>query len=351
MGNQSIQIGPFSIGDGLKPVIIAEIGVNHNGSVELAKELIVAAKNTGADIVKFQTFKAENLAAKDTPKVDYQKKNASNETESHFEMLKKLELSYADTKMLKEFCEHENILFMSTPYDIEGVEFLDSIGTLAFKGASADLVDYRLQEAMRKTGKPIIQSVGMTRIDELELFLQQYPETYPLILLQCTSNYPSDPRNSNLNTIKMMREKYGILSGFSDHTPNSLSAVLSVAAGACVIERHFTLDCTMDGPDHKASTEPGAFKAYVDEIQEAYEIMGRAEKVVAEEEMGMRRVSRKGVYLKRDVSIGENLSDDLFYFRRPSTEVSPLELPSLMDKVFNCDIKCDSALKREYFEN
>jgi N,N'-diacetyllegionaminate synthase len=345
-----IIIDKHIIGVGKKPLIIAEIGVNHNGCINLAKQLIDAAKNCGADVVKFQTFKAERLASQETPKVDYQKRSEPQKSESHFEMLKRLELSFEDTDMLKKYCDKLGVTFMSTPYDIECVEFLNEIGVSAYKVASADLVDYRIHRAIQATKKPVIQSVGMCDYSEIEDWLKLYEKGYPIVLLQCTANYPSDPNNSNLRVIEELRKKFNLQTGFSDHTSDDRSAFLSVAMGSVVIERHFTLDCKMDGPDHKASTEPTEFKQYCESVHSAYRIMGSNEKFVVAEEKGMRSVSRKGVYLSRDLEKGEVLKESDIKFQRPSTKYSPLQIMSFLGSRANKPIKKNMTLLREDFD-
>jgi N,N'-diacetyllegionaminate synthase len=342
-----IIIGHHTVGINKPPLIIAEIGVNHNGNISLAYELVDAAKETGADIVKFQTFKAEKLAFANTPKVEYQKRSEPGKNESHYEMLKRLELSFEETSNIKAYCDKIGISFMSTPYDAQCVNFLNEIDVPAFKVASADLVDYRIHQAIAKTNKPVIQSVGMCEVEEIKKWKQLYEENYPIILLQCTANYPSDPKNSNLKVIESLREEFAVHTGFSDHTPNEYSAFLSVAMKSVVVERHFTLDCNMDGPDHKASTEPEAFKKYCDSIKLAYEILGDEEKSVISEERGMRSVSRKGVYLANDVKDGQPLSENDLIFRRPSTAISPLDVVNYIGKKVNKTISKDLELKIE----
>ncbi len=342
-----IIIDKHVIGVGRKPLIIAEIGVNHNGSVDLAKRLIDEAKKCGADVVKFQTFKAENLASQETPKVDYQKRSEPQKSESHFEMLKRLELSFDDTEQLKKYCDQNKITFMSTPYDRESVVFLDEIGVAAYKVASADLVDYRIHRAIRATKKPVIQSVGMCEYSEINDWLELYDKDYPIVLLQCTANYPSDPKNSNLRVIEALRNKFDIQTGFSDHTSDDRSAFLSVAMGSVVIERHFTLDCSMDGPDHKASTEPEAFKQYCESIDAAYRILGSNDKNIVAEEAGMRKVSRKGVYLARNLNDGDVVKESDLIFQRPSTEISPLQMMRLIGSKANKPLQKGTPLLKE----
>ena len=332
--------------------IIAEAGVNHNGSMDLAFRLIEEAKACGADAVKFQTFKADRLAQRHTPKVPYQTKDVSEAHESHYEMLKKLELSDEQTIKVKSYCDDCGIEFMSTPYDPESVFFLQKIGVKRLKVASADLIDFQIQDAVRATGLPVIQSVGMATLEEIDDWNQQYlafNPNYPRTLLQCTSNYPSDPLNANLKVMTMLSDRYSLPVGFSDHTPDHESAKLSVALGAEIIEKHFTLDKTMPGPDHKASLDPKGLREYCEHIKRSVAILGSSEKLVAEEEMNMRQISRKGVFLKRDVPKGHPIVLEDVYFRRPGDKMNMLEFKQNENRVLKHNKKIDEPLEMSDF--
>lgn len=337
----------------MNPFIIAEAGVNHNGHLDLAFRLVEEAARCGVHAVKFQTFKAEKLAHRDTPKVAYQTRDASDEEESHFQMLKKLELSDEDTVKVKACCDEKGIEFMSTPYDPESVEFLKRIGCRRLKVASADLVDTWIQAAVRASGLEVIQSVGMATLDEIERWNQSYLASHPhhpRVLLQCTSNYPADPFNSNLKVMVALGERFGLPVGFSDHTDDDRSAVLSVALGATVIEKHFTLDRTMKGPDHRASLDPAGLEAYVQAIESAGKILGSEEKVVADEEKGMRRVSRKGIYAARDLQPGESLSREDVFARRPCEHLNLQNFEALCSRPLLRAIPQGQALREEDFK-
>lgn len=338
----------------MNPFIIAEAGVNHNGDLGLAFELAKQAKACGADAVKYQTYKAEKLAGAQTPKVPYQLESAPSEEESHLEMLKKLELSFEATEKVKTYCDEIGIEFMSTPYDPESVEFLHQIQVQRMKVASADLGDFQIQRAIRKTGLPVIQSVGMATWEEIDHWNQSYENEikgYPRILLQCTSNYPSDPFNANLKTMAVMRDAFGVDVGFSDHTPDDRAAILSVAMGAVVIEKHFTLDKTMEGPDHKASVDPKELRDYIQHIRDSVKILGVKSKKVADEEMNMRHISRKGVFAARPLKAGEVLGEADFVFRRPGQWMSMFEYDRLEKKELQRDVEEGEALKGEYFKS
>ena len=335
-----------------EPWIIAEAGVNHNGDINLAFELIRQAKACGAHAVKFQTFKAEKLAQKTTPKVPYQTVDAPDAQESHFEMLKKLELSEEQTQRLKTCCDEVGIEFMSTPYDPESVIFLKRLGSQHIKVASADLVDFRIQEAVQETGLTVIQSVGMATLEEIDAWneaYQNFQKNYPRILLQCTSNYPSDPQNANLRVLTTLRERYGLPVGFSDHTPNNKAAILSVAMGATIIEKHFTLDKNMKGPDHKASADPREFKRYCDDIRETVAILGSHQKFVVEEETAMRNISRKGVYCNKDLKAGQTVTLKDVCFYRPGNLMDMHTFKSLIGEKLRMDVSLGSALELRHF--
>ena len=253
-----------------KAYLIAEIGVNHNGSMDLAKEMILSAKESGADAVKFQTFKAELLVATGTPKVEYQKETTKS-NESHFDMLKKLELTDDDHVVLFDFCRSNKINFLSTPYDIESAKFLKKLGVNLFKTASADIVDHSLHEFIAATGIPSIIATGMATMKEIEDVIKIYNKenNSNFILLHCVSNYPCSDSALNMNAINSIKEKFNCPIGYSDHSIGNLASILSISYGAKLIEKHFTLDKTLPGPDHKASSTPEEFKELVSDIRRA----------------------------------------------------------------------------------
>lgn len=333
-----------------KPFIIAEAGVNHNGELELAFELVRAAKECGADAVKFQTYITEKLAKKDTPKVAYQKKASRDQHESHFDMLKNLELSYEDTVKVKQHCDQWGIEFMSTPYDPESVDFLAEIGCRRIKVASADLVDFQIQNRVIASGLPVIQSMGMATLTEVQAWNDTFPSDYPRTLLQCTSNYPCDPKNANLLAMGHVGAKLGIDFGFSDHTPDHRCAALAVALGASVIEKHFTLDKTLKGPDHQASCDIDELKDLIHQINTTLEILGSPNKQVAEEELNMRHISRKGVFARANLSAGQRLQDDDVEFRRPGQKMDMGLFAQLRGYPLNKDVSSGSALGPEDFD-
>ncbi len=313
--------------------IIAEIGVNHAGSVELAKKMIDAAKESGADAVKFQTFTAEKLVSINTPKVKYQE-STTDKDESHYQMIKSLEFLYEDHIPVFEYCKTSNIDFISTPYDLESAGFLVSIGVKIFKTASADIVDLSLHQFIAQNAEQAIVSTGMATLGEIELVTEIYRKYQcKLTLLHCVSNYPCATASLNLNVLKTLRGAFMCDVGYSDHAHGSLPAVAAVALGATIVEKHFTLDKNMVGPDHKASCDPEEFSELVRSIKEAEVALGSPIKVVQLEELQMRKVSRKSLFINKDIKQGEILAADMFVLKRPGTGIYEVELSSIIGTV------------------
>lgn len=301
--------------------IIAEIGVNHGGNVGLAKEMVLAAKKAGANAVKFQTFTAESLVGKEVPKVKYQLDTTKRE-ESHFEMIKSLEFSREAHKKIFSFCQELNIDFISTPYDIISAQFLTDLGIKIFKTASADIVDLELQAFIASTGKISIVSTGMATLGETEEVVniyRKYGNHDKLVLLHCVSNYPCTHESLNLKVIQTLKKAFQTEIGFSDHSVGPLASALAVALGATVVEKHFTLDKNLPGPDHKASSTPDEFKELVDTIRQAEVSLGSQYKECQEEEREMGEVSRKSLTLVRPVKKGEQIIEEHLTLKRPGT--------------------------------
>ncbi|WP_454442543.1 N-acetylneuraminate synthase family protein [Vibrio bathopelagicus] len=325
--------------------IIAEIGVNHSGSVEVAKEMIDAAKKSGADAVKFQTFTAEKLVSSNTPKVKYQE-STTDKDESHYQMIKSLEFSYEDHIPVFEYCKESNIDFISTPYDIESASFLVSIGVEIFKTASADIVDLSLHKFIAQNAKIAIVSTGMATLGEIEPVVEIYRQhDCKLTLLHCVSNYPCATESLNLNVITTLKSAFLCNVGFSDHAVGALPAVASVALGASVIEKHFTLDKTMVGPDHKASSDPAEFTELVKAIRETEIALGSPIKSIQQEEMQMRKVSRKSLFLTKDVKYGEVIMSDMLTLKRPGTGIYEAELSIIIGSISTMDLFAGDMLK------
>jgi N,N'-diacetyllegionaminate synthase len=331
--------------------IIAEIGVNHNGSTEQARRLIDAAQKCGADMAKFQTFSAERLAARTTPKVPYQLRT-SNPQESHYEMLRKLELSCEAHIELKKYCENVGIEFCSTPYSREDAIFLHQIGLRVFKVASADIVDRPLHEFIAGAGCACILATGMATLNEIEEALHIYDQFRNLgkvTLLQCTSAYPANPEDANLQVMQTLAKTFRCKVGYSDHTPGNECAIAAAALGATVIEKHFTLDKNLPGPDHAASSTPEEFSALVKAVRLVEKALGDGIKRVGDSEKDMRLVSRKSIVAAKNISAGHRLQFEDLAFQRPGTGLSPMNYKDLIGKSLLRDMPMGTQLQLEDF--
>ncbi len=329
-----------------KCYLIAEIGVNHNGSIELARKMIDAAKSSGADAIKFQTFSAERLVSPETPKVLYQESTTSPE-ESHYEMIKKLELSKEDHFTLKEHTEELGMDFLSTPYDIESARFLnEELGVSFFKTASADIVDLPLQHYIASTGKPSVVSVGMASLGEIEIVANIYHEqkNSDVILLHCVSNYPCADDSLNLTVMNTLKQAFQLPVGFSDHSVGSEAAVLSIALGAKMVEKHFTLDKHLPGPDHRASSTPDEFIELATAIRRAEVMLGVPTKQCQNEEKQMLEVSRKSLCMSRDVAENSIIQEQDVTLKRPGTGMPASFLPWIVGKIASRALKKNEML-------
>ncbi len=326
-----------------KTYFIAEIGVNHNGNLFLAKQMVNAAKKSGANAVKFQTFKAEKLVSPNTPKVKYQRKNTDPQS-SHYDMIKSLEFSKKNHIKIKNYCKKKSIDFISTPYDVESAKFLNNLGCKAFKTASADIVDLKLHEYLAKNKKTVIISTGMSTFEEIEKCLKIYKKysNKNYILLHCVSNYPCSFNSLNLKIIPIMQKKYNCIVGFSDHTRDHEAAKISVSLGGKLIEKHFTIDKKLTGPDQKTSLLPDEFKKMVVEVKKTELILGKAIKECQQEEFEMKKISRKSMTLNRNLKKGDILKKKFIDLKRPGLGLYYNELK----KVTGMRVKRD--LKKNY---
>lgn len=334
-----------------KTFIIAEVGVNHNGDLNLAKKLIIEAKKAGADAVKFQTYNTEKLASIKTPKVKYQKINSKNK-ESHYEMLKFLELSKDDTKKIYNFCKIKKIEFISTPYDVESAKFLFKLGVKRFKTASADLSDLFLHNYLASTNKEIMISTGMSNIKDIEKCLDFYKSSKnkKIALLHCVSNYPCSHQSLNLNCLDQLKKRFNLKIGFSDHTSKSIAALTAVSKGAEVIEKHFTLNKNYRGPDHKTSLNPTQFKIFVQKIREVEKILGKNIKKLQREEIGMKRVSVKSFIVNKRLLKGHRIIKNDLSLQRPNVGFTGFELRKILGKQLNKNKNRFSHLKKNDFK-
>mgnify|MGYP006081072979 CR=1 FL=1 len=331
--------------------MIAEIGVNHGGSVELAIKMVDAAKDAGADAVKFQTFKASTLVSQGTPKVNYQI-STTDKDESHYQMIKSLEFKYEDHKPVFNYCKSKDIDFISTPYDLESAIFLDNLGVDIFKTASADIVDIPLHKFLASLNKKVIVSTGMATLGEIENVVSIYREfnITNLAILHCVANYPCAYESLNLNVIKTLRESFKIPVGYSDHAVGCYPAIASIALGAKIIEKHFTLDKKMNGPDHKASNNPKEFAALVEAVRIAEKSMGGSIKQVQNEELQMRNVARKSLFFANNINKGDIISQQDIILKRPGSGIYSTMMDSIIGKKATKNLFIDDIIKYGDFE-
>jgi N-acetylneuraminate synthase len=343
-----MQLGNRPIGPGFPTYIIAEIGVNHGGDMELAEKMVSAAKTAGADAVKFQTFSAKALATASTPKVEYQKRTTDGPN-TQLEMLEKLEFKREDHPRIIEYCKKVGIEFISTPYDIESAQFLDSLNVSCYKVASADIVDLPLHRTIAQTMRPSIVATGMATMEEIQDCLKEYGNTpaSQVCLLHCVSNYPCSDFSLCLKAMQSLKEQFGTLVGFSDHSVDSFAASLSVALGASVIEKHFTLDKKLFGPDHQASATPEEFAVMVHAVRRAELVLGDGVKKCQAEESQMREVSRKSLVLTAHLAAGTIISEEHLTMKRPGTGIPAKQIGQIIGKKLRRDLPKDHLISLE----
>ena len=329
--------------------IIAEAGVNHNGDIKLAKKLIAAAKDAGADAVKFQTFKAENVVIKNAEKAEYQK---TVKEESQYEMLKKLELTEEDFEELADYAKKRGILFLSSPFDKESVDLLYELDIPAFKVGSGEITNFPLLRYIAKKRKPIILSTGMAILGEVEEALNviRSEGVEDIILLHCVSNYPARIEDVNLRAIETLKQAFKLPVGFSDHTLGITALIAAVALGACVIEKHFTLDRNLPGPDHKASLEPNELKEMVQAIRDVEKALGDGVKRPTKDEEEIKRAARRSIVAKVDIPKGTIIAEDMLDVKRPGTGIEPKYIDMIVGKKAKENIRKDELVTREIIE-
>ncbi|MEI8305741.1 MAG: N-acetylneuraminate synthase [Chloroflexales bacterium] len=319
-----MHIDKHHIGPGLPCFIIAEAGVNHNGSLKQAQLLIDAAVQAGADAVKFQTFKAESLVTAHAPKAAYQRE-ATGVAETQLEMLQNLELSLEDFAALYTYCASQNILFMSTPFDRESADFLAALGMAVFKIPSGELTNLPFLTHVARLHRPMIVSTGMARLSEVDIAFQTITESGndDIALLHCVSSYPAAPEESNLRAMATMGTAFGVPIGFSDHTLGTAVTLAAVALGACIIEKHITLDRNLPGPDHRMSLEPHELSTLVREIRQVEVALGHGHKIPADSEADTARAARRSLVAEQDIPAGVRLTDAMIAIKRPGGGLLP----------------------------
>jgi N-acetylneuraminate synthase/N,N'-diacetyllegionaminate synthase len=341
-----IRIGSREIGPDSSVWIVAEAGVNHNGDLATAERLVVEAKQAGADCVKFQTFVADRIATPTAPKTPYQLVT-TDQAEPQVAMLRKLELDEASHRRLIEVCREQGITFLSTPYDVEDVDLLESLGVDAYKVASALLVEPHLLRRLAATGKPIIVATGLATLDEVSAAVETLNEAGhdQLVLLQCTTDYPAAASDANLRAMQTMASAFDVLVGYSDHTQTPTAAIAATALGAVMIEKHFTLDRSLPGPDHSASADPAEFVALVRSIREAESALGSGEKRPSPAELENLTGMRRALVVTRPLPAGTVLDASMLAPKRPATGIAPRELDRLAGRRTKIAINEDQPLE------
>jgi len=318
-----IKVHEVWIGQGEPCFIIAEAGVNHNGDIGLARKLIEVAREAGADAVKFQTFNADILVTKSAAKASYQKVT-TGAAESQFEMIKGLELTDKDFT-LSTHARKKGIIFLSTPFDKSSVDLLDGLGVPAFKISSGEITNFPLLKHIARKKKPLILSTGMSTLGEIEEALEviRKERMEEIILLHCVSCYPAAIGDMNLKTMDTLRCAFGLPVGLSDHTVGITVPVAAVALGACVIEKHFTLDKELPGPDHRASLSPDELKELVGAIRDVEKSLGDGMKIPTAEEEENKMVGRRSIVAKVDIPQGAIITEEMIVIKRPGTGLKP----------------------------
>ena len=330
-----------------KVFIIAEAGVNHNGSLDLAKQLIDVAVDSGADAVKFQTFKAENLVSKNAEKADYQKQT-TNASESQFDMIKKLELDVGTHQQLIAYCQDKNIMFLSTPFDHDSIELLSNLGLKIFKIPSGEITNLPYLRHIGSLGKQIVLSTGMSNLEEVEdalnILINAGTSKDNITVLHANTMYPTPMEDVNLNAMLTIQKELGVSVGYSDHTLGIEVDIAAVAIGASVIEKHFTLDKTMDGPDHKASLEPKELKAMVSAIRNIEKALGGDEKKPSPSESVNIEVVRKSIVANQNIKKGDFLTNENITVKRPGSGISPMQWDEVIGTSASKDYNADELI-------
>ncbi|MBL4889045.1 MAG: N-acetylneuraminate synthase [Candidatus Lindowbacteria bacterium] len=337
-----------------KVFIIAEAGVNHNGDLDIAKKLIDVAVDAGADAVKFQTFITEDIVSPDAPKAEYQKVTTTT-AESQFDMIKKLELSREDHEHLLSYCEDKPIEFLSSPFDEKSVSLLVELGLKKIKVPSGEITNPRLLQKVGSANLPIILSTGMSTLDDIDaalnLLTQSGAKLKNITLMQCNTEYPTPFCDANLRVMKTMRDRFNTAVGFSDHTPGIEISIAAVAMGASIIEKHFTLDKDMDGPDHQASLDPQELKQLIISIRNVEEGLGNSLKEPTASEIPNMAIARKSLVAKMPINKEDVFTNENIAFKRPGTGISPMNINQLLGKVAERDFAEDELIEHSELDS
>lgn len=330
---------------GLKTLIIAEAGVNHNGRMDLARMLIDAASEAGADYVKFQTFRGKSLASARADKADYQR-DADHPDETMLELIKKLELPFACFLDLKKYCREKGIGFLSAPFDVESAEYLYSIGVEKMKIPSGEITNLPLLEVIAAHSCPILLSTGMSELAEIRAAIDILNSRgrKDITVLHCNTQYPTPMQDVNLHAMIALREVFGIPAGYSDHTVGMEVPIAAAALGAAVIEKHLTLDRSLQGPDHKASMEPGEFRTMISCIRNVEQSLGSGRKQVTDSERENRRIARKSIVAAKQIRKGDRFTAENLTIKRPGDGLSPMLWYEVIGQIATRDFEADELI-------
>ncbi|APQ17353.1 N-acetylneuraminate synthase [Maribacter hydrothermalis] len=331
-----------------KVLIIAEAGVNHNGDISLAKKLIDAASDAGVDYVKFQTFNSKKLVSKSAQKADYQKENTNDKGKSQLKMLQKLELSKEDHLVLIQHCKERSIKFLSTAFDLDSIDFLNELKIDLWKVPSGEITNLPYLRKLGGLGKPVIISTGMAEMSEIEdainVIVSSGTKKEEITVLHCNTEYPTPMHDVNLTAMNTIKEVFNVPIGYSDHTLGVEVPTAAVALGATVIEKHFTLDKTMDGPDHKASLEPNELKAMVTAIRNIEKALGNGVKAPSPSEAKNKSIARKSIVANKNISKGELFNESNITVKRPGTGISPMKWDDIIGTAATKNYKADELI-------
>ena len=327
--------------------IIAEAGVNHNGNIDIAKELVDSAKDCGADVIKFQLFKAKELVIPNTKKAIYQEEYSKSE-ETQLEMLNRLELTFKEQKELKNYCHQKKIEFLSSGFDLDSLYLLEGLGIKRYKIPSGEITNLPYLRFVGAQRKPIILSTGMSNIEEIRNALYELEKSgtnlNDITVLHCTTEYPAPLRDVNLRAMKTIKERLNVKVGYSDHTLGIEVSIAAVAMGATIIEKHLTLDRNLIGPDHKASLEPDQFRSMVQSIRNISEALGSHEKKITNSELKNLIVVRKSLVAKKDIKKGELFSGKNLCTKRPGSGISPMKWDEIIGTPSSKDFKANDLI-------
>ncbi len=336
-----------------KTLIIAEAGVNHNGDIGIAKKLVDVAAEAGADVVKFQTFKAKNLVSKSAVKADYQKSNTDNNDDSQLKMLEALELDNEAHFRLNDYCNEKGIKFLSTPFDLESLQFLMKMGMDTIKIPSGEITNLPLLESVASFNKKVILSTGMSTLEEIieavKVLIDGETRREEITVLHCNTEYPTPFEDVNLKAIKTIQDAVGVQVGYSDHTLGIEIPIAAVSLGATIIEKHFTLSREMGGPDHRASLEPHELSEMVKCIRNIENGMGHGNKVPSPSEKKNMEIARKSIHYGKDLNLGHKIESDDLVMKRPGNGISPMLYKSFVGKVLNKEVGEDDMLNNQDF--